>query len=223
MKKSVESPFAWIVVFSLTMFGFVPHALAGPAADVLKLYGRGQGLCVVIGCGSQATPALAAELASAAPVVVHGIALDDASLARAQAAVDAAGVQGLATVERLPLAPLPYRDNLANLVVVEDGEAAAKAGFTKEEALRVLAPGGTLLTRSGGTWDAAVKPWPKEMDEWTHESHGPDGNCVSNDTVVKFPVGYRWHAGLPMNLQQDRKSTRLNSSHRLTSRMPSSA
>jgi hypothetical protein len=47
---------------------------------------------------------------------------------------------------------------------------------------------------------------PKEMDEWTHEAHGPDGNCVSKDTAVHFPVGFRWHAGLPMNIANPKRT-----------------
>ena len=184
------------------------------AADVLSACGRRQGLCVLIGCGTQAAPALAADLAAGGSMLVHGIALDDAALARARAAIAAKGVGGLASVERLPLKPLPYRDNLANVVVVEDLPAATKAGLTTEEALRVLAPGGALCVRKAGKWDVTRKPWPKEMDDWTHECHGPDGSSVSNDKVVRWPVGYRWNAGLPMNLQNPKRNANAWSSTR---------
>lgn len=184
--------------------------VSGPArasvSEILKMCGRDHGLCVLIGCGEEGRAALAAELASSGKMLVHGIALDDDALARAREAISAAGVDGLASVEKLPLKPLPYRDNLANIVVVEDLKAAIAAGFSRKEALRVVAPFGTLCIRKDGKWEAVRKPLPKEMDEWTHEAHGPDGNCVSTDTVARFPVGFRWHAGLPMNLQ-NRKRT----------------
>ncbi len=37
------------------------------------------------------------------------------------------------------------------------------------------------------------------MDDWTHPTHGPDGNLVSNDKLVQFPLGLRWLEGVPMN------------------------
>jgi len=184
--------FATLCLLSATL-----AATAAPLTDVIPTDSRG--LCVVIGAGDAATPALAAELASRG-LLVHGIALDDDALARARKAVATAKVDGIASVEKLPIGPLPHRDNLANFVVV-----ANAAGFSEEEALRVLAPNGKLIVRKNGAWQTTIKPMPKEMDEWTHDTHGPDGTLVSNDKVVRFPVGYRWHAGLPMNLQNQKQ------------------
>ena len=184
------------------------------AAQVRQMAGREDGLCVVIGCGKEGQPSLAAQLAASGKMLVHGIAFDGAALGRAREAVTAAGVDGLATIEKLPLAPLPYRDNLANVIVVEDLAAATAAGFSRKEALRVLAPFGTLCVRKDGKWDTFRKPLPKEMDEWTHEAHGPDGNCVSKDKVVHFPVGFRWHAGLAMNIQNVKRPANAWSSTR---------
>jgi outer membrane protein assembly factor BamB len=170
---------------------------AGPLSDAIPAGSRG--LCLVIGAGDAAMPALAANLAKRG-LLVHGIALDDAALARAHKDVAAAKVEGVASIEKLPLAPLPYRDNLANFVVV-----ASAGAVTEPEALRVLAPNGKLIVRKDGEWKTTVKAMPKEMDEWTHDTHGPDGTLVSNDKVVRFPVGYRWHAGLPMNLENKKQ------------------
>ncbi|MDP7250623.1 MAG: hypothetical protein QGF00_13545, partial [Planctomycetota bacterium] len=167
---------------------------------------RDSGLCVIIGCGSEGNPALAADLASTGKMLVHGIALDDAALERARRAVSSAGVDGVATIEKLPIKPLPYRDTLANVVIVEDFKAASMAGFSRRDALRVLAPFGSLCVRKNGKWDIFRKPLPREMDEWTHGSHGADGNLVSNDKVVRFPVGFRWHAGLPMNIRNPKRT-----------------
>ena len=96
------------------------------SAEVVKVSGRDAGLCVLIGCGAPDSPALAAELAASGKMAVHGIALDDASLARGRKAAGAAGVEGPAMIERLPLDPLAHRDNMANLVVA-DADAAAEA------------------------------------------------------------------------------------------------
>jgi len=202
MSDPTNSRLVASVVLLTVLFVAAPVASAATSgAEVLKLSGCDHGLCAVIGCGSEESPALAAELTAPGKLVVHGIAPDDASLARAREAIAQRGVAGLAAVERLALKPLPYRDNVLNLMVVEDLDAAAAAGFSREEAMRALAPGGKLCTRSGGKWELTAKPWPESMDEWTHEAHDPGGNCVSRDKVVKFPLGYRWNAGLPMNLQ----------------------
>ncbi len=41
----------------------------------------------------------------------------------------------------------------------------------------------------------AVKPWPEQMDEWTHPRHSASGNAVSRDTLVGPPRRVRWLAG----------------------------
>ncbi|MBM3889697.1 MAG: hypothetical protein FJ388_11300, partial [Verrucomicrobia bacterium] len=85
---------------------------------------------------------------------------------------------------------LPYVDNFAN-VIVTSGESRV----TREELLRVLAPNGVALSvnpKSKIQNPKLVKPWPKEIDEWTHYLHGPDNNAVANDTVVGPPKHYQW-------------------------------
>ena len=189
-----------VVVATSVLLSCSRPGLGSTSDTVVKMLGRDQGVCVIIGCGNEKTPGLAAKLAASGNMLVHGIALGRASLGRAQRDVSAAGVDGLAAIEQVPVNPLPYRDNLANAVVVPDLAAASAAGVSQEELLRVTAPFGKLCVSKARKWDVTTKPMPKEMDEWTHEAHGPDGNCVSSDTVLHFPVGFRWHAGLPMNL-----------------------
>jgi outer membrane protein assembly factor BamB len=46
--------------------------------------------------------------------------------------------------------------------------------------------------RRGGTWKKTVKPWPKEIDEWTHFLHGADNNAVAHDTIVGPPHHIQW-------------------------------
>ena len=38
------------------------------------------------------------------------------------------------------------------------------------------------------------KPWPAEIDQWTHYLHGADGNPVARDRVVGPPEHYQWIA-----------------------------
>ncbi|MCH8218719.1 MAG: PQQ-binding-like beta-propeller repeat protein [Planctomycetes bacterium] len=44
-------------------------------------------------------------------------------------------------------------------------------------------------------WLKITKAWPKQIDEWTHFLHGPDGNPVAQDSIVGPPRHYQWIAG----------------------------
>ncbi len=46
-----------------------------------------------------------------------------------------------------------------------------------------------------GWWLKVVKPWPDDIDEWTHFLHAADGNPVAEDTVVAPPERYQWLGG----------------------------
>ncbi len=48
------------------------------------------------------------------------------------------------------------------------------------------------LIKDKGIWLKATKPWPPDIDEWTHFLHGPDGNPVANDRIVAPPKHYQW-------------------------------
>ncbi|MHC4726167.1 MAG: outer membrane protein assembly factor BamB family protein [Planctomycetota bacterium] len=48
------------------------------------------------------------------------------------------------------------------------------------------------IIKDSGIWLKATKPWPSEIDEWTHFLHGADGNPVANDSVVAPPKHYQW-------------------------------
>jgi len=81
---------------------------------------------------------------------------------------------------------LPYVDNLVNLLIVEKWDAVSV-----DEVMRVLVPGGVALIGGKKT----VKPWPKEMDEWTHYLHDAGNNAVSHDSLVGPPQHLQWVAG----------------------------
>ncbi|MFC1497408.1 PQQ-binding-like beta-propeller repeat protein [Verrucomicrobiota bacterium] len=55
--------------------------------------------------------------------------------------------------------------------------------------------GCSKLDVQGETWSKFTKPWPKEIDEWTHQLYGPDGNAVSRDLKVGPPGTVQWIAG----------------------------
>ena len=97
------------------------------------------------------------------------------------------GLYGRVSIDRLHGQRLPYTDNLVNLVV-----AKQLGKITMDEVKRVLAPRGVAYVKQDDQWTATVKPWPQEIDEWTHYLHGADGNPVAQDTVVGPPEHYQW-------------------------------
>ncbi len=79
---------------------------------------------------------------------------------------------------------LPYCGNSVNCVVL-----AGSARVTRTELMRVLAPRGALVTADG---KVETKPWPDEIDEWTHVLHDATNNAVAEDTLVGPPSRLRW-------------------------------
>ena len=76
--------------------------------------------------------------------------------------------------------------------------SAAGIGLVPED--RRIIPGLTVeenlvATARPGDWTLARKPWPAEMDQWSHSRHGPDGNAVSSDKLVQKAERIRWLAG----------------------------
>jgi outer membrane protein assembly factor BamB len=194
-KAPISCIAAVVVLFVLSMncATAAPGDAMKDAAQVLKAAGPRIGLCVYLGAGR----GLTAALAKSREMPVHGLAFDDAALGRARAEIAALNVPGRAMVEKLAGKSLPYLSSLASVIVVEDMTALTAQGISRDEVLRVLAPGGALCVKQGGKWTASVKPRPKGMGEWTHPHHGADGNLVSNEQTLTFPIGLRWIAGTP--------------------------
>ena len=175
---------------------------AQTARDVLAAAGVSGGLCAHIGSGRDGSPGLTAELAANSRLLVHGICWDSAALARARTVIDARKVVGQASVEQITGGRLPYVRHLCNLIVVEDMKALAAKGVGRDELMRVLAPRGVLCILENGRWTRAVGQRPEGMDDWTHPHRAPDGNLVSKDRLLRFPIGLRWIAGLPKSINK---------------------
>jgi len=75
--------------------------------------------------------------------------------------------------------------------------AADSSPWTKQltTSLRSLGMKECSVVEAGGTWVRMRKPWPADIDEWTHYLHGPDGNPVAQDRVVGPPKHYQWTSG----------------------------
>ena len=82
---------------------------------------------------------------------------------------------------------LPYRSNLVNLLVVQE-----QYEVPLEEITRVLVPGGVAYLQTEGGWQKTVKPWPADIDAWTHWMHDAGGSGVSGDRRVGPPRHLQW-------------------------------
>jgi outer membrane protein assembly factor BamB len=150
------------------------------------------GVAVLLGCGNGE---IAADLARDGRMVVQ-LLVSEKDVAGELKAIERRGMSGQATVDRLPgSGRLPYADHLVSVLVC-DLDTLKNDAPRREEILRVLRPHGALYARHNGKWTTTVKPMPKDMDEWTHFYHGPDGNPVSQDEQVGMPTGLQWIAGV---------------------------
>jgi len=161
-----------------------PNALAAKLTEDAGCRG---GLVVHLGCGDGI---LTAALRSADSYLVHGLDVDSEKVEKARAHIRSLGVYGPVSVDAFDGKSLPYADNLVNLLVVED-----RTDVSMAEVMRVLAPGGRACILADGRWTQEVKPWPAEIDQWTHHLHDAGGNAVAADSVVGPPRHLQWTAG----------------------------
>jgi hypothetical protein len=142
------------------------------------------GLVVHLGCGD-------AKLTTALCVndsfIVHGLDADAKNIETARKHIQSLGLYGRVSVEQWSGNTLPYAENLVNLLVAENLGA-----IPQDEVRRVLAPSGVAFVKTGGQWTKIAKPWPKEIDEWTHYRHAADGNMVSKDAMAGPPRHLQW-------------------------------
>jgi outer membrane protein assembly factor BamB len=181
-------PAAWIatgarhavIALAVWLFGLSP--CSGDAVRLAESSGIEGGLVVHLGCGDGRETA---GLRRSERFLVHGLAADESSLCAARTYLQEQGVYGPVSVARLHGPRLPYVDNLVNLLIDSGG-----AGVSRDEILRVLAPGGVAFVDG----QRIQKPWPEEIDDWTHFLHGPDNNAVVQDRRVGIPRSIQWVA-----------------------------
>ena len=170
------------------LFVFVSLALASSHADtareIIADSGIKGGLIVHVGCGDGR---LTIALHAGESYIVHGLDTDVQGIERARRYIRSLGLYGKVSVDTFDGANLPYTDNLVNLLVVSKAYRISKG-----EMLRVLAPRGVAYIRKGDGWRRIVKPWPPNIDEWTHYLHDPSNNAVAHDTEVGPPRHMQW-------------------------------
>ena len=161
-----------------------PDGHTSIARDILTESGVKGGLIVHLGCGDGK---LTGALRINDRYLVHGLDRDPQKVAVARRNIQTLGFHGPVSVETWEGSSLPYADNLVNLVVAEKLDRCSM-----EEVLRVLTPLGAAYVRTPDGWRRTIKPWPREMGQWTHYRQGPGNNPVTPDTLVGPPRGLQW-------------------------------
>jgi len=155
------------------------------AAKIFSATGVGGGVILYLGAtDGKFTAALKAN----DHCCVQGLTTDMAACDAARQYIQSQGLYGTVSVVAYDGKHLPYVDNLAALVVVDD------PAVPMAEVMRVLRPLGAAVRNRAGKDEVTIKPWPKEYDQWPQHYHGPDNNAVAHDTVVGPPRHYQWIA-----------------------------
>lgn len=190
MKTPAETRMMLSTLATVLCISSLGRAQAGDhdriASEILGGTGVKGGLIVHVGCGDGK---LTAALRADDRYFVHGLDTDSTNVEKARKYIRSVGRYGDVSADRFDGRRLPYVDNLVNLLVSED-----LGGVSMDEVVRVLVPNGIACIKTDGDWAKAVKPRPKEIDEWTHYLHDVDGNAVAMDRVVGPPRHVQWIA-----------------------------
>jgi outer membrane protein assembly factor BamB len=175
------------MVAAATAIAWATSLGAGPADEarqILAASGTKGGLIVHLGCGDGK---LTAALRAADSYIVQGLDTSAENVRQARLTLAEGGLYGEVTAREFDGKVVPFIDNTVNLLVVDSAYSVSRG-----EMMRVLCPKGVLCTREGREWKAEVKPWPADIDEWTHYQHDPQGTMVGADKVVGPPQRIQW-------------------------------
>jgi SAM-dependent methyltransferase len=157
------------LIFCLFFFGV---GYGQNTSEILDATGIEGGLVVHVDCSNGR---LTAALRANESYLVHGLDNDASEIAKAREHIHSLGLYGSVSVLKWDGKGFPYADNMVNLVVSEN------AGRVSEnEIMRVLRPLGVAYLKSGGKWTKTTKPWPAEIDEWTHWVRLAEEPCAGN-------------------------------------------
>jgi outer membrane protein assembly factor BamB/SAM-dependent methyltransferase len=177
----------------------LPHTAYGETAPAALVYEQADvsgGLIVELGI---VDPEFTADLGARDGVTVQSLDTDTQRVANARELLEAKGLYGTITASQFDGKILPYADNLVNMIVKHQTIADRDdMHVPDDEILRVLAPGGVLcVLRSPEAEDKlkiTKKPWPGEIDHWTHFLHSASGNAVAADNRVAPATALQWVA-----------------------------
>jgi len=194
-----------VIVLCLFLCPFFVSANKAHCADDIP-----GGVCSVIGCKDTST---ALSISSRERFVVHALFLDENATQQARKKIRERGLYGRVSCNTFTGKSLPYGGNIVNLLFVDNFKDLKKQGLTLKEINRVMSPLGKLTVITDQDLEKelkaagfdkiektdkltrAIKPWPSNIDQWTHFCHGPDSNPVAHDKLVGPPKHYQWTAG----------------------------
>ena len=145
------------------------------------------------------------DLRSEKHMLVLGLDADPAVVAATQAELIGLGDYGPVSVDVLGKQPhpaLPMIDDSVNLLVVSE-----KIEVPDDELLRVLTPLGVAIAERGGKWGKITKPWPADVDQWTHYMHDASNNAVAHDDRIGPPRHLQWQSGPRWGRHHDHMSS----------------
>ena len=194
----------FLSVLCLVAVGSTASVAGQPTAHrLIERSGISKGICSVPHCG---TGGLAIDIAKQGDFLVHAFDAGRANVGEAINRVqDAKLLASTVQIECIADGPLPYADNFVDLIVLDDAR-----GVRAADIFRVVRPRGCAIIRNGtefsatldragfriedaaAEWTVARKPATRGADGWSHWSHGPDNNPVSNDTVIRAPYLTQW-------------------------------
>jgi outer membrane protein assembly factor BamB len=189
--KHIARP-TWIVLFLLSTA--IPTSQAAGQLSVGERDVPGGVIVVLDPSGeSQLT-----DLQAQGSFLVHGLAREKSTVTSLRKKLMDTEGSSRVTVDLWNGSQIPLVTGTVNILVSRD------EGIS-DEMQRVLAPHGIAMTEKGKTlWE---KPWPADIDEWTHYLHSPDNNAVAHDTVIGPPRHLQWHAGPKWSRHHDHMSS----------------
>jgi len=121
---------------------------------------------------------------------VHLLVRDRDALEPVRSQIRDAGAYGQVSAMLWEGPTLPYADGMVNLVLWTDGRVEPDS----KEIDRVLTPLGVAWLHRDGAFTSHQKPWPADVDEWSHARYDATGNAVSKDKRVGPPRFLQWEA-----------------------------
>jgi len=222
--RSTGFPARWILLSLLALALVLPfkgYSATAPgdlAKSLVRTSGKNTGICSILGCDDGN---LAVEMVHVGSFLVHVQDPRQSAVDTVRKIVDAEGIYGTqVVVEKGALKPLPYADNMIDLVLAINLRDGDLKEIYPKEILRVLCPEGTAVL--GGPKDSlsakVLKNWLKEagidnssnikdedrilvmihkpplegVDDWSHWEHSPDNNPASTDALIKAPYMTQW-------------------------------
>lgn len=192
-----------VLIFVSLAWATVDSIQAAPLAKrLLQESGVQGGIVVHLGCGDGR---LTAGLQLGDRLLAHGLDTDAGKVRKAKAHIDSLDLYGQISAETYDGKNLPHGDNTVNLIILDE-----VSGVSGQELQRALVPGGVVLSKSGPEplessglekvgvfdgWTKYAKPWPEDIDQWTHFLYDASGNAVSRDRKVGHPRHLQWYAG----------------------------